>query len=143
MICTKKAHPCIIFQTFEYSNESSPNFSCHFWTHKVRVYLILHHCSVLWKTTPLYLLSSNLIYFGQIYPIDVKFSDFWVVGWKFTKFLMSYLKPQVIFSLNFVSVVNVMKHNLSVFFHLNLYMLWTKGSNQSANSQTFYYSHEN
>ena len=28
----------------------------------------------------------------------MKFSDFWVVGWKFTKFLMSYLKPQVSFS---------------------------------------------
>ena len=28
------------------------------------------------------------------------FSDFWVDGWKFTKFLMSYLKPQVSFSLN-------------------------------------------
>ena len=28
----------------------------------------------------------------------MKFSDFWVVGWEFTKFLMSYLKPQVSFS---------------------------------------------
>ena len=29
----------------------------------------------------------------------MKFSDFWLVGWKFTKFLMSYLKPHVSFSL--------------------------------------------
>ena len=42
--------------------------------------------------------SSNLIYFGQKYQIGVKFLDFWVVGWKFTKFLMSYLKLQVSFS---------------------------------------------
>ena len=38
----------------------------------------------------------------------MKFSDFWVVGWKFTKFLMPYLKPQVSFSLNFASLFNVM-----------------------------------
>ena len=32
-------------------------------------------------------------YFGQKEPIKNKFSDFWVLGWIFTKFLMSYLKP--------------------------------------------------
>ena len=34
-----------------------------------------------------------------------------MVGWKFTKFLMSYLKPQVSFSLNFASIFNVMRGN--------------------------------
>ena len=58
------------------------------------------HCSVSWKITPLYFFSSNLIYFEQKYPIEVKFSNFWVVGWKFTRFRMSYLKPKVNFSLN-------------------------------------------
>ena len=53
-----------------------------------------------WTITPLYFFSLNLIYFGQKLPIEVKFSDFWVVGWKFTKFLKSYLKSQVSFSLN-------------------------------------------
>ena len=38
MLCTKRAHQCTIFQTFGCSNESSPNSSCHFWNHKVRVY---------------------------------------------------------------------------------------------------------
>ena len=48
---------------------------------------ILHHCSVSRKITPLYFFSSNL------YTLDKKqFSDFWLVGWKFTKFLMSRLK---------------------------------------------------
>ena len=42
--------------------------------------------SVSWKMTPLYIFSSSLIYLGQ------KLLDFWVVGWKFTKLLMSYLK---------------------------------------------------
>ena len=61
---------------------------------------ILHHSSVSWKITPLYFFSPNLIYFGQKYPFQVKFSDFWVVGGKLFQFLMSYLKPVVSFYLN-------------------------------------------
>ena len=38
MLWTKGAHQNRIFQTFECSNESSPNFSCHFWNHKVRIH---------------------------------------------------------------------------------------------------------
>ena len=59
-----------------------------FETTRLGFFQILHHWSVLWKITPLYFFSSNLIYFGQ------NLSDFWVVGWKFTEFPMSYLKPQ-------------------------------------------------
>ena len=62
---------------------------------------IFHHSLVSWKTTPLHFFSSNLTYFGQKQLIEV--SDFWVVGWKFTKFLMSYLKTRGRFSLNFAS----------------------------------------
>ena len=49
----------------------------------------------------------------------MKFLDFWVVGWKFTKFLMSFLEPRVSFSFNFASLFSARKHNSSVFFHLN------------------------
>ena len=77
---------------------------------------ILHHCSMSWKITSLYFYSSNLVYFGQKEPIENKFSDFWVVGWKFTKFLRSYLKPQVSFYLNFASLLSVMRNNSSVLF---------------------------
>ena len=185
MLWTKRVHQSTIFQTFECSNESSPNSSCHFWNHKVRVYSnfaslfsvmkdnssvfflaqtsytldknspskwnfwtfewlgenspnsschfwnqesvflqTLHHSSVSWdmnhysmswKITPLYF-SSNLMYFGQKEPVEVKFSDFWVVGWKFNKFLMSCLKLQVSFSLNFASLFSVMRDNSSVLF---------------------------
>ena len=75
---------------------------------------ILHHGSVSWKITPLYFSSSNLIYFEQKEPIKVKVSDFGVVGWKFPKFPMSYLKPQVSFSLNFASLFSVMRDKSSV-----------------------------
>ena len=63
--------------------------------------------------------SSDLIFFGQKEPTEVKFSHFWVVRWKFTKFLMWYLKTQVSFSLNFLSLFIVMKDNSSVFFSWN------------------------
>ena len=39
---------------------------------------ILHHCSVSWKINRLYFSSSNLIYFGQKEPIELKSSTF---GW--------------------------------------------------------------
>ena len=44
---------------------------------------------------------------------------------------MSFSKPQVSFSSNFVSLFSVMKHNSSVLFSLNRYILCTKGTNQS------------
>ena len=77
---------------------------------------ILHCCSVSWKITTLYFCSSNLVCFGQKEPIEKTFSDFWVVGWKFTKFHMSYLTAQVSFSLSFASLFSVMGDNCSVIF---------------------------
>ena len=44
----------------------------------------------------------------------MKSLDFWVVGWKFTKF--TYLKLQVSFSLNFASLFSVMRDNSFVLF---------------------------
>ena len=65
-----------------------------------------------------------------------------MVGWKFTKFFMSYLKPQVSFSLIFASLFSVMRDNSSVLFELKLYMIWTKWAHQSAKFQTFDCSRE-
>ena len=58
----------------------------------------------------------NFLAFGQKEPIKVKFSDFWVVRWKSTKFLKSYFKLQVSFSLNFVSSVSWKLHVLQFLF---------------------------
>ena len=55
---------------------------------------------------------------------------------------MSYLKPQVSFSLNFASLFSVMRDNSSAPFQLKLYMIWTKGTHQSAKLQTFDCSRE-
>ena len=103
---------------------------------------IWHHCSVSWKITPLYFCSSNLVYFGQKEPIKVKFSNFWVVGWKFTKSLMSYLKPQVSFSLNFTSLFCVFKDNSSVLFLAETLHDLDKEAHQRAEFQTFDCSRE-
>ena len=105
---TKRAHQCTIFQTFECSNQSSPNSPCHFWNHKI---------------TFVYFFSSNLIYFGQRETIEVTFLDFWVLEWKFTKFLMSYLKPQESFSLNLASLFGVTRDNSYVLFS-RLNLIW-------------------
>ena len=82
--------------------------------------------------------SSCLIYFGQKQPIEVKFRTFqWLGRLKFTKFLMSYFKSKVSFSLNFASLFNVMRNNSSVLFQLKIYMIFTTGAHPSAKFQTF------
>ena len=50
---------------------------------------------------------------------------------------MSYLKPQVSFSLNFVSLFNVMKDNSSVLFWVKVYIVWKKKAHQSVKFQNF------
>ena len=49
---------------------------------------------------------------------------------------MSFLESRVSFSSKFASLFSVMRRNSSVLFHPNLYMLYTKGAQQSANIQT-------
>ena len=65
-----------------------------FETTRSRFIQILHHCSVSWKITSLYFFYLKSLYFGQKELVEVKFSNFGEVGWKFTKSLMSYLKLQ-------------------------------------------------
>ena len=55
---------------------------------------------------------------------------------KFNKFLMPFMKAQVIFSSNFASIFSIIVHNPSVIFHLKNYTLWSKGAHESANFET-------
>ena len=116
VLWTKITDRSTIFQIFECSNEGWPNSSCDVWNHKVKVYLNFASLFSVMKITPLYFCSWNLVYFGQKESIEKKFSDFWAVGWKFTKFLLSYLKPQVSFSLKFTSFFSVTRNNSSVLY---------------------------
>ena len=137
MLWTKRANSCIIFQTFDSSNESSRNSSCHFWNQKIRVHSNFTSLFNAMKDNSFVFFSSNLMYFRQKQPIEVNFLDFWVVGWKFTKFFILYLKLQVSFSLSFASLFSVKRDNSSVFFLFKFYIILTKGAHQSAKFQTF------
>ena len=56
-------------------------------------------------------------------------SQFWhvqVFSWKFAEFLISFFKPQVSFSANFISLFSTMKDNSSVLFYLIKYILCSK-----------------
>ena len=127
IICFGQKTFKVQFFRLECSNESSPNSSCHFWNYKVRVYSNSASLFSIMKDNSSVFCSSNLVYFGQKEPIEKKFSDFWVVRWKLTKFLMSYFKLQVSFSLNFVSLFSVMGDNSSVLFGWNfIWFGWWK-----------------
>ena len=97
-----------IFETFKCSGQNSSNSSCQFWNDKSIPIQILYNSSFSWHITPLWILSSYVFYFGL--------KDFQVLWWKFAVFLMSFSKPQVIFSSNFVSLASFMKDNSSVLF---------------------------
>ena len=108
MLWTKRAHQSTNFQIFECFNESSTNFSCQFWNHKVKINSNFPSLfSVMKDNFFVFFFYLKPSYFGQKEPVKVKFSDFWVLGWKFTKFLMSCLKLQVSFSLKLASLFSV------------------------------------
>ena len=139
---TKRAHQSTNVQIFEGFNESSPSSSCQFWNHKVKFYSNFASLFSVMKDNSSALFYLKLLYFGQKELIQAKFSDFWVAGWKFTKFFIWCLKLQVSFSLNFASLFSVIRDNSSVIFKLKLYMIWTKGAHQGARFQTFVCSHK-
>ena len=56
----------------ECSGQNLSNSSCQFRNNKSIPIQILHPSSVLWKITPLYIFSSNNIYFAQKEAIKVK-----------------------------------------------------------------------
>ena len=60
LLWTKGPHQTLNFDTFEYSGENLPNSSCHFSNHKSVFLQILHHVSMSWKITPMYVLGQTL-----------------------------------------------------------------------------------
>ena len=71
------------------------------------------------------------------------FLDFQVLESKFVKFLKSVLKWQVNSSSNVALFFIVMTHSSSANFNVITFLLWTKGSHQSSNFDTFKCSGEN
>ena len=63
--------------------------------------------------------------------------NFYVLWWKFAKFLKLFSKPQFSFFSSFASLSSVMKDNSSVLFFKH-YILFTEGTNQSVNFWDFW-----
>ena len=83
----------------------------------------------------LYFLAKTLHTFYKSSLSKCKFSDFQLLGLKFTKFLMPFFKQKLSFSSKCGSLFSVKRDN-SVLFQLKLYMLLPKVAHQSANLQT-------
>ena len=120
MLLTKVAHQSPNFHTSHCSHENSPNSSWHFWTQKSVILETLHHSSVSWEITFLYLFILIFVCFGKRVRSKFKFSDSRLLAWKLTKLLMSFLEPQVSFPLNFATPLSVIIHNSSEIFCLKL-----------------------
>ena len=104
------------FQTFGCSNESSPNSSCHFWNHKVRVYsnfaslssVIKGNSSVFFYLKP-HILWTKISHWSEIFGL--------LSGWvKIHEIPHVIFEITSLFSLNFASLFNVMGDESSVFF---------------------------
>ena len=108
MLLTKRAHQCTIIHTF----------SALMTVHPMN-YAIFHNFSVIKDNSSVFFLAQTSYSLDKNSPSKWDFLDFWVVGWKFTKFLMSFLEPRNRFSFNFASLLSARKHNSSVFCHLN------------------------
>ena len=88
--------------------------------------------------------SSKLLYaLDKRIRSKYKFSDFRLLAWKLTKFLISFFKSQVNFYLDFAIPFSVMTHNSSEIFQLKPYMLCTERAHQCTIFQTFACSNEN
>ena len=92
--------------TVNYLCENSPNYLCHFRNHK-SFFTTQLACIFLAQTWHTFYKSS---------PSKCKFSDFPLLGLKFTKFLISFFKQKVSFSSKFRSLFSVMKDHSSVLF---------------------------
>ena len=108
----KRVHQSTSFRFLSALMKVFPIPHVSFETTRSRFIQILHHCSV---SSLLCIFYLRPLYFEQKQPIEMKFSDFWVVRWKFTKFLMSCLELQVSFYLNFSSLFSVMRKSSVLF----------------------------
>ena len=68
----RKSHQSPNFETFKRSAENLSNSLCHFWKPKSVFLQMFYQYWVLSSITPLYFLSSSIIYFGQKQPIEVQ-----------------------------------------------------------------------
>ena len=116
MLWTERSHQCTTFQTFGCSNESSPNSSCHFWNHKVRVYSNFASLFSVMKD------NSSVFFISNFHILWTEWAQRREIfrllsGWvKTHEVLHVIFKTTIQFSLNFASLLSFMKDNSSVLF---------------------------
>ena len=101
-----------IFDTFKCSGQNSSNSSYQFWNDRSILLQLLHLSSLSRYITPHNSANFKFIHFLLwIKESDqsCNFWDFWVLWWKFVKFLMSFSKSQISYCSNFASLFSVMK----------------------------------
>ena len=69
-------------------------------------------------------------------PSKCKFSGFWLLAWKVTRFIRSFFLPRVSFPLKFESSFIVMTHKSYEMFYLKHYMILTERAHQCTIFQT-------
>ena len=109
---TKRAHESTNFQIFDCFNESSPNSSCQFWNHSVKVYSNFASMFSVMKDNSSVFFYLKPLYFWQKEPFKVKFSNFWVVGWKLPNSLCQVW--------NYTSVFFLILHHSLVLWEITL-----------------------
>ena len=109
LLWIKGSHWNPSFEIFKCTGENLSYSLCHFPNRKLVFFQILHHSSVLWKTTPLYFFRSNVTYFAKKEPIKVDILRILSAQIKIHKILFVFETNQFCFKFCF----SVMRHNSS------------------------------
>ena len=126
MLWTKRTHKSTIFQTLHALMKVHPIPQAIFEIKRSGFIQILHLCPVSWKITPVYFFSSDLIYFGQIEPTEVKFYRL-LSGWvKIHQISHVLFETESQFFFKFSALFNVMGGHSSVNFSWNIKSFWKK-----------------
>ena len=114
-------------------NENLPISSCHFWKYKLVLLQILYQSSVPPNITPLYIFSSNIIYFDQKEPIKLQtFENFKSSRQNLSNFSCQFW--------NDTSIPLLILHHSSLSWHINFKLIYSllsiKESHQSPSFET-------
>ena len=93
------------------------NYLYHFWNYNL-FFTTQFHCIFLFQT--LNTLDKK--------SLKMNILRFLSAPLKFTKFVMCFMKQQIIFPSRFASIFSIMTHTFSIHFYLKHYILWSKGA---------------
>ena len=126
------------FDTVECSGENLPNSSCHFPNDKSVFLQSLHHSSMSWKITPLYLFRSNSIYISQKETIKVKmFETFKCSGQNVSNSLCQFWRIDKSIPLQILYPSSVSWKTTPLYFFRSKIKYFAQAANESASFGDF------